>query len=179
MGHARRETQHPSRVWLVRTLRRSLESKPTTARPTWLSSSTPSPAVSSGGRSPITCVLSSLSTPFTWPSGAAGRRQDRPLPTAITGRPTPRGPSAGDSGVQAYLAPWDRSAIARQRGRELLRHPPARAARRASLGEPPATGSSHLRMDRGLIQPASVSQLLPDVEFRGLRGRARGMINDQ
>ena len=36
----------------------------------------------------------------------------RPSRIPITGRPTPRGPSAGDSAVPACSAPWDRSAIA-------------------------------------------------------------------
>ena len=45
--------------------------------------------------------------------------------------------------------------------------------------EPPATGPGHLRMDRGLVQPASAPQLLPDAQSRRLRSRTRGMISNQ
>ena len=65
------------------------------------------------------------------------------------------------------------------RRRELLRHPPARAARRTPLGEPPATGPGHLRVDRSLVQPAATPQLLQDAQSRGLRSRTRGMISNQ
>ena len=59
----------------------SPSTRPRTARPTWPSSSTPSAAASWAGRSPITCALSSSSTPSRWPSGAAGHPLVRRSPT--------------------------------------------------------------------------------------------------
>ncbi len=104
----------------------------------------------------------------------------RPSPIPTTCRPTPRGPSVDACAAPACSAPWDRSVTASIiRRRELLRHAPARAARRTSLGEPPATRPGHLRVDRGLVQPASTPQLLPDAQSRGLRSRSRGMISNQ
>jgi len=50
------------------------------------------------------------------------------------------------------------------------------------LSGPPSSPSGgqarprHLRLDRSLVQPAPVAQLLPDALSRRLRSRARGMI---
>jgi hypothetical protein len=79
-------------------------------------------------------------------------------------------PPSGSGGVDG---------VVQFRRRELLRHPPARAARRAPLGEPSTAGPVHLRVDRGLVQPKATPQLLPDVESRGLRSRSRGMISNR
>ena len=64
------------------------------------------------------------------------------------------------------------------RGRELLRGTPARTARRAPLGEPPAAGSGDLRVGRSLVQPQAPPQLLRHAQSGRLRSRTRGMISN-
>ena len=144
-----------------------------TARPTWPSSSMPSAGASWAGRSLITCVPSSwVSTPSRWPSGVVGHppaiRRSR---IAITGRPNTSwafGASAcAENGLLGSMGSIG-DCFDQLRGRELLRHPPARAARRTPLGEPPELAQAIFEWIEAWYNPRrrhSYCQMLSPVDY--------------